>query len=54
MEIDSKREKIRPQPTETKIICQNHMSLHIIPSYKLPMDMEIFPAYKIIEKTFEP
>jgi hypothetical protein len=48
MEIDSKRKKIRPQLTETKIICQNHMGLHIIPSYKLPMVMENFPTYKII------
>jgi hypothetical protein len=54
MEIDSKRKKIRPQLIETTIICQNHRGLHIIPSYKLPMDMENFPTYKIIEKTFEP
>jgi hypothetical protein len=54
MEIDSNRKKNGPQPTETKIICQNHSSLHIIPNYKLPMDMENFPTYKIIEKTFKP
>jgi hypothetical protein len=54
MEIDSKRKKNRPQLTKTKNICQNHMGLHIIPSYKLPMDMEKFPTYKIIEKTFKP
>jgi hypothetical protein len=54
MEIDNKSKKNWPELTETKIICQNHTGLHIIPSYKLPMDMENFPTYKIIEKTFKP